>query len=201
MVGYRWCLNFIFRGVIHIFSFIFSYLMPIPTIIPKLTEDVSLKRARLDISQDESAIRISGAAAPGDITPITDALGTTSDTTSDSTVIGLLKQEVAKPAVDLTPVTDALGTTSDTTSDDTVIGLLKQEVAKPAADLTSITDTLGTTSDTTSDDTVIGLLKQEVAKPAGSTDITPITTNLGTTSDLSTDDTVIGLLKRINSRF
>lgn len=131
-----------------------------PQKIPELTQDVSLKRARVDISRDSSAIRVSGTVVPGDITPIATALGTVEDTTSDNTVIGLLKQEVAKPAADLTPITNTLGTTSDTTSDSTVIGLLKQEVAKPAADLTAITGTLGATTDTSSADTVVGLLKR-----------------------------------------
>ena len=129
-----------------------------PQKVPDLTQDVSLKRARVDISRDTSAIRVAGTVVPGDITPITEALGTTEDTTSNNTVIGLLKQEVAKeiPTTDLTSITDTLGTTSDTTSDNTVIGLLKQEVAKPAADLTA----LGTTTDLRTDDTVIGLLKR-----------------------------------------
>lgn len=98
-------------------------------VVPKLVEDVSLKRARVDSTDGTSAIIVQGVdtpVTPTDLTPITNALGTRTDTTSDNSIIGLLKQEVAKPATDLTAVTDALGETTDTSSDNTVVGLLKR---------------------------------------------------------------------------
>ena len=95
-------------------------------VVPKLVEDVSLKRARVDSVDGTSAIIVQGVdtpVTPTDLTPITNALGTRTDTTSDNSIIGLLIQEVEKPATDLTAVTDALGETTDTSSDNTVVGL------------------------------------------------------------------------------
>ena len=100
-----------------------------PQKCPDLVQDVSLKRARVDREDGKSAIIVQGIdtpVTPTDLTPITNALGTRTDTTSDNSIIGLLKQEVAKPATDLTAVTDALGETTDASSDNTVIGLLKR---------------------------------------------------------------------------
>lgn len=63
-----------------------------PRKCPDLTQDVSLKRARLDVSTDQSAILVSDIGGGTDLTPVTDALGDTADTSSDDTVIGLLKR-------------------------------------------------------------------------------------------------------------
>lgn len=101
-----------------------------PQRCPDLTQDVSLKRARVDYADGSSALKIVGDVPPPDVNPLIEAVGSTSDTTDDSTVIGLLKQEVAKPAADLTPVTTSLGAKSDTawdgqTTDASVISVLK----------------------------------------------------------------------------
>lgn len=59
---------------------------------PKYVSDETLKRARVDTA-DGPSIRVAGtfSGSSTDITPISDALGTTSDTSSDPTLIGLTK--------------------------------------------------------------------------------------------------------------
>lgn len=63
-----------------------------PRKCPDLTQDVSLKRARLDVSTDQSAILVSDINGAVDLTPVTDTLGDPTDTSSDDTVVGLLKR-------------------------------------------------------------------------------------------------------------
>lgn len=69
-------------------------------IIPKLVEDTSLKRSRIELQDGSTAIKVS-EAAPADLSPVTDSLGETGDTAwngSDlnATVISLLKGIVNK---------------------------------------------------------------------------------------------------------
>lgn len=71
----------------------FSYT--INGVVPKLTEDVSLKRVRTETT-DGDAIRVATTGPGTDLTPIEESLGTTSDTSSDPTVIGLLKSIASK---------------------------------------------------------------------------------------------------------
>ena len=71
----------------------FSYT--INGVVPKLVEDVSLKRARTETT-DGDAIRVTTAGPGTDLTPLEEAMGTTSDTSSDPTVIGLLKSIASK---------------------------------------------------------------------------------------------------------
>lgn len=60
-------------------------------VIPKLVEDVSLKRARVELDSGETAIRTTSGSST-DVTAISTAVGTQGDTSADSTVIGLLKR-------------------------------------------------------------------------------------------------------------
>lgn len=64
-------------------------------VVPKLVEDVSLKRARTETT-DGDAIRVATTGPGTDLTPLEEAMGTTSDTSSDPTVIGLLKSIASK---------------------------------------------------------------------------------------------------------
>lgn len=61
---------------------------------PKLTEDTTLKRARVDLDSQTSAVRVTGVT-PTDLSPITDALGDPDDAAwsgvGNATVISLLK--------------------------------------------------------------------------------------------------------------
>ena len=70
-----------------------DYNRPVNGIVPKLVEDVNLKRARIETSDGGSAIRVTSTAA--DLAPITDALGTQQDPMETPTVIGLLKNLIA----------------------------------------------------------------------------------------------------------
>lgn len=69
-------------------------------VVPKLVEDTSLKRSRIELEDGSSAIKVS-EAAPADLSPITDVLGEISDTAwngtdLNATVISLLKGIVNK---------------------------------------------------------------------------------------------------------
>ena len=64
-------------------------------VVPKLVEDISLKRARAETA-DGDAIRVATTGPGTDLSPIEESLGTTSDTSSDPTVIGLLKSIASK---------------------------------------------------------------------------------------------------------
>lgn len=69
-------------------------------IIPKLVEDTSLKRSRIELQDGSSAIKVS-ETTPADLSPVTDSLGETGDAAwngSDlnATVISLLKGIVNK---------------------------------------------------------------------------------------------------------
>lgn len=61
-------------------------------VIPKLVEDTSLKRARVVDNNGDSYIRVTGTVTSSDLDPIKEALGDPTDTSSESTVIGLLKK-------------------------------------------------------------------------------------------------------------
>lgn len=67
-----------------------------PQRVPESTCDVNLKRARVVDADGHSYIRTTGASTSADLTPITDALGQTSDPAWDgadpsATIISLLK--------------------------------------------------------------------------------------------------------------
>ena len=69
-------------------------------VVPKLVEDTSLKRSRIELEDGSSAIKVS-EAAPADLSPVTDSLGETGDAAwngSDlnASVISLLKGIVNK---------------------------------------------------------------------------------------------------------
>lgn len=61
-------------------------------VIPKLVEDTSLKRARVVDGNGDSYIRVTGTVTSSDLDPIKEALGEPTDTSSENTVIGLLKK-------------------------------------------------------------------------------------------------------------
>lgn len=67
-----------------------------PQVVPKSTCDVNLKQVRVIDAQGKSYIRMTGATTSTDLTPITDALGQTTDPAWDgadpsATIISLLK--------------------------------------------------------------------------------------------------------------
>lgn len=67
-----------------------------PKAVPESTCDINLKRARVVDAQGNSYIRMTGATTSTDLTPITDALGQTTDPAWDgqdasATIISLLK--------------------------------------------------------------------------------------------------------------
>ena len=69
-------------------------------VVPKLVEDTSLKRSRIELQDGSTAIKVS-EAAPADLSPVTDTLGETGDpawdgTDPEATVISLLKGIVNK---------------------------------------------------------------------------------------------------------
>lgn len=196
-------------------------------VIPKLVSDDSLKRARVENSDGTCAIRIVGSGGGEGGEPdlsvietnttdiktidnqIKNAVGTSSDTTSDSTVIGLLKSiNTTGGGPSLTPITDALGTTSDTLTDNTVVGLLKNnkvELGSIRSFDNDIKNTIGTTNDSASSTTVIGQLKTIAQGTDYLNGVSAFTRDtrdaVGSTSDTLSQNTVIGLLKRMNSRF
>lgn len=63
-------------------------------VIPKLVEDVSLKRARVELESGETAIRTTSGSST-DVTAISNALGQQTDPASEASVIGLLKNLIA----------------------------------------------------------------------------------------------------------
>ena len=69
-----------------------DYQRPTNGVVPKLVSDLNLKRVRVE-TDDGPSIRVTGtfSGSSTDITPITDTLGTTSDTSSKSTLVGLTK--------------------------------------------------------------------------------------------------------------
>lgn len=87
------------------------------TVVPKLTEDATLKRARTDLTPNTSALTITGVTTP-DLTPITDATGTPTDpawTSGDGTVVGLLKgiyTKLTPPKVTVTTLENYNGDTA-----------------------------------------------------------------------------------------
>lgn len=72
-----------------------SYQHPFNGVVPELVEDVTLKRARTETSDGSSAIRVSSTNST-DLSPVTDTLGTTEDSSTENTVIGLLKSIASK---------------------------------------------------------------------------------------------------------
>lgn len=63
-----------------------------PQRVPESTNDVNLKRARVVDNNGKSYIRVTGTVTSSDLEPIKEALGEPTDTSSDNTVIGLLKK-------------------------------------------------------------------------------------------------------------
>ena len=72
-----------------------SYQHPFNGVVPELVEDVTLRRARTETSDGTSAIRVSSTNST-DLSPVTDTLGTTEDSSTENTVIGLLKSIASK---------------------------------------------------------------------------------------------------------
>lgn len=136
-----------FKKVLDFMTDSLHYQFPPNGILPKLTEEVNLKRARVN-TEDGFAIRVSSVnegssvdlttleTSTGNIetsaSAVAETVGSTEDTASVSTVVGLLKKIDGDlpSSTDLSGVTGALGTTSDTSSDSTVIGLLKSIASK-----------------------------------------------------------------------
>lgn len=119
-------------------------------IFPKYVSDDTLKRARVDTS-DGPSIRVAGtfSGSSTDITPITDALGTTSDTSSTPTLIGLTKLgNSSLNDIDYTAL-----------SIDTKVGNLATPIGDIKTGVTSLNTAIGTTADTSSVPTLIGLTK------------------------------------------
>ena len=88
------CLNYSLLSFIkYILSFYFlmSDTYTYPRTVPELVQDVSLKRARVELESGETAIRTTSGSST-DVTAISNAVGSQDDTTADSTVIGLLKR-------------------------------------------------------------------------------------------------------------
>lgn len=71
-----------------------DYNRPVNGVVPKLVEDISLKRTRVE-TEDGEAIRVESTNST-DLSPVTDTLGTTEDLSTDNTVIGLLKSIASK---------------------------------------------------------------------------------------------------------
>lgn len=63
-----------------------------PQRVPESTNDVNLKRARVVDNDGKSYIRVTGTVTSSDLDPIKEALGEPTDTSSENTVIGLLKK-------------------------------------------------------------------------------------------------------------
>lgn len=74
--------------------------MPLLATVPELVSETTLKRARTTIVEggvEKDAIQVTTVGdTPVDLTPVTETLGTTDDTSADSTVIGLLKSIALK---------------------------------------------------------------------------------------------------------
>ena len=63
-----------------------------PQRVTESTNDVNLKRARVVDNNGKSYIRVTGTVTSDDLDPIKEALGDPTDTSSENTVIGLLKK-------------------------------------------------------------------------------------------------------------
>ena len=162
-------------------------------IVPKLVEDSSLKRARVDNNDGTYSIRTTAAMNPTDISPVTDRMGNLTDSAWDGTSSSAALIPIEKHGAQSTDAIKAtIGTTSDTSSDSTVIGLLKQVAAGSGgsgADLTAIEAVLGTTSDTTSDNTLSG--KELSIKTNTASIATDSSTTASNTTSISTSASTI----------
>ena len=124
-----------------------------PQRCPDLVQDVSLKRARIDGENNTSTIRVSGTFSESttDITPITEALGATTDTSNDPTLIGLTKSNnISIIRMDNT-----------TTHIGSVLGGVQTNTQNTATALGSKTDTAWSGS---GDGSVIAILKSIYTK-------------------------------------
>ena len=91
------CLNYSLLSFIkYILSFYFlmSDTYTYPRTVPELVQDVSLKRARVELESGETAIRTTSGSSV-DVTAISNALGQQTDPASEASVIGLLKNLIA----------------------------------------------------------------------------------------------------------
>lgn len=91
------CLNYTLLSFIkYILSFYFlmSDTYTYPRTVPELVQDVSLKRARVELESGETAIRTTSGSSV-DVTAISNALGQQTDPASEASVIGLLKNLIA----------------------------------------------------------------------------------------------------------
>lgn len=176
-----------------------------PQTVPQLVEEPTLKKAKVVLANGDVAVRMTGDIVIDpevSLVPVTDALGETTDTSSDNTVIGLLKNIASSggSSTDVSNIEEVLGTKTDVVADGTISGLTsgvydKLNYIKPNVD--SIALGVGESTDADTDNSVIGLLKN--IKSTNTQNLSGITTPLGTTSDTSSDNTVIGLLKSINT--
>lgn len=177
-----------------------------PESVPLLVEEPTLKKAKVELSNGQTAVRMTGDIVIDpevSLGPVTDALGETTDTSSDNTVIGLLKNIASSSGgsgTDVSNIEEVLGTKTDLASDGTICGLnqgiydkLTSMNSLDTATSTIIADTLGESTDADTANSVIGLLKN--IKSTNTQNLSGITTPLGTTSDAYNADTIIGLLK------
>lgn len=96
-MDWRCCLNYTLLSFIkYILSFYFlmSDTYTYPRTVPELVQDVSLKRARVELESGETAIRTTSGSST-DVTAISNALGQQTDPASEASVIGLLKNLIA----------------------------------------------------------------------------------------------------------
>lgn len=96
-MDWRCCLNYALLSFIkYILSFYFlmSDTYTYPRTVPELVQDVSLKRARVELESGETAIRTTSGSST-DVTAISNALGQQTDPASEASVIGLLKNLIA----------------------------------------------------------------------------------------------------------
>lgn len=181
-----------------------------PQTVPQLVEEPTLKKAKVVLANGDVAVRMTGDIVIDpevSLVPVTDALGETTDTSSDNTVIGLLKNIASSgggSSTDVSNIEEVLGTKTDLASDGTICGLNQGIYDKLTAInsvetgvSTIIADTMGESTDADTENSVIGLLKN--IKSTNTQNLSGITTPLGTTSDTTSDSTVIGLLKSINT--
>lgn len=165
-------------------------------IIPKLVEEVSLKRARTELDNGDEAIRVvttnGGGTISVDAQDFADGTGLAPAQTYAGSVNHRLLTLTANSTTNtqnITALSTTLGQTTDTSASASVMGVLKgiSENIPAASDLstvdantTTLATSIGTTTDTASDSTVIGILKDITGNLPSSADLTTVNTNTGT---------------------
>lgn len=164
-------------------------------IIPKLVEEVSLKRARTELDNGDEAIRVvttnGGGTISVDAQDFADGTGLAPAQTYAGSVNHRLLTLAANSTTNtqnITALSTTLGQTTDTSASASVMGVLKgiSENIPAASDLstvdantTTLTTSIGNTTDTASDSTVIGILKDITGNLPSSADLTTVNTNTG----------------------